>query len=142
MQDNAIQPIMQAKESLQIRLQSVLDQAAGLRKKIEALNLALDVLRSSDTELADLPPASSQSVNSKRVYLEDPELVRTAVSECLGGLAGHKASKKQLLRYVISQNIECSEYQLTKVLKQHFSASGERERTVYSELVEASTNEH
>ena len=128
MQEDTLNPIIVAKKSLELQLQNRLDEAAILRKKISALEDALNVLRATDSELRSMP----ERENRQRVLDADPELIQSAISELVSKQG--KVRISTIMNYLSTNEILHSEYAVKKVLRQNFRKIGERDRTYYAEL--------
>ena len=116
-EDLGVGPLMQARAQLDQAIDGYLEKVALLRKRREAIQLAVDTLRSSDDELRSLIACAprARGVQEKRVVTFDEDQVEKAVIEYLGT---HKKASYADIAYVLdSAKIQYSAAGLKRVLK-------------------------
>lgn len=127
-----VDALKKAKAELEEAIQVQLNKVAILRKRHDALTMALEVLRSSDSELMTAMPDLSKVGNHKR-----PSLSKINEDEIEGAiirvLPGNKLTKRDLMEVLNGQGMLYSMSALDRVLKTspHIQRVGERQRTAY-----------
>ncbi len=133
-EDNGVFPLLEAKRRIESAINQYLEKVALLRKRSDALQQAINVLRSSDEELASLLPAETpmKAPKSLRVTTFNEEDIERRVTNLLAeGGASNFPSLEYNLR---SQGAVFSKAGLRRILKTgpQFSITGVRDSTRYS----------
>ena len=131
MNQDEIKPLLDLREKIEKAIQGYLDKAAALRKRYEAVNTAINLLRSEDDELltnAPKPVRTNGHAPKEKVNRRDlKDSVYILLSE-----AQRRLSKAEIAKKLDSENIPYSIHSLGKVLRsEEFVRYGEREQSVY-----------
>lgn len=132
----AIGPILSAKAVLEDRLKDALNTAAVLRRKIEAMEQVINILRSNDSELLDLPEPSKQRATTtlarSREDVLDRDEVRIHIMTILES-SPVPVKMVKILRILRENGMEPSEYMARGILAgPEFVKTGERQSTTYT----------
>lgn len=133
----AINPFQDAKLQLEAVINIELNKIAILRKRLEALSTAINVLRSSDSELAEtlaeigeLKPVN-RSKTDKFHWRDKQDAIET-VAGILRGFA-KPVSLSEIKNALVRLNYPHTEYSLRQLLKQApFTKSGPNYNMKYS----------
>lgn len=120
MQDDVLGPLVGAMKKLEEDLQKTLDSAAILRKRIEVVRSAIDVLRSTDAEVMEI---------KKKPKYVDPTLVEVEVEKAL---ASGPIPLREIKEALASQGIAHTEHGIRVVLRKIAVKVGERNYTRYT----------
>lgn len=131
----AIGPILSAKAVLEDRLKDALNTAAVLRRKIEAMEQVINILRPNDSELLDLPEPSKQRATTlarSREDVLDRDEVRIHIMTILES-SPVPVKMVKIMRILRENGMEPSEYMTRGILAgPEFIKTGERQSTTYT----------
>lgn len=139
-EDRAIEPILAAKRTIEQAIEGHLQKIAALRKRADALQTAIHVLRSSDQELLDLMPSlpspplrfTHKPQPLDRVIKFDEAAVELELTAYLTATGPHKF--QECVDYLRGRGMRFSEYGLRRIIKTgpQFEVNGVRGSTRYS----------
>ncbi len=123
---------MNMKTSLEAAIQGHLDKVAALRKRLDAIRLALDVMRSGDDELLMESPTPIRRNGSrlKRVTDFDEVAVESAIKATL---RDGPMQLPQIIRYLEGERLEHSRAGVRRILltSPSIRRTGERDKRQY-----------
>lgn len=129
---NSITPLLAVKERLEHAIAGYLDGVAALRKRLAAIDTAIDVLRSSDdTLLLEAPRQIRQVIEGKKriINFDEAAVERAALLLLADGPLGIA----DLAARLHAAGHTFSEYGLKRILKTSpaIESIGQREKTKY-----------
>ena len=130
--EDDISPLLAMRQKLDNQIAAILEKVAGIRKKRDALQMAIDVLRSGDEELAGYSSAAPKQVRPTYSYnLAEVEAVSISF------LSQGPMKFRELLAAVRDRGHNVSVSGLRKILvtSPSITVEGQRDQTRYRSTV-------
>ena len=133
-ENETLGPLISARERIDAAIQAYLDKVAALRKRREVITAAMDLVRSGDDEILNLPVViknGNDPHKPKRILAFDEVQVEQAVLDIL---RSGEATYSRIASRLRTQSLEFSDAGLRRILKTcpHITQLGERGRTRFA----------
>ena len=132
MEDSVLAPMIAARSMLDKKIEEVRVELSVLNKRRDALNTAIDVMRSSDAELEGIGGGSEEDVH--RGIKGSSELIEKLVLEYMTSFApGTGFDRCSLERALLQHGLTCGSARLRDILRScpQIVVRGERAMTRY-----------
>lgn len=133
--EDDISPLLAMRQKLDNQIAGILEKVAGIRKKRDVLQNAIEVLRSSDEDLNGYPSTAPRQPRSNPTYNYNSAEVEAAVLSILDKSGPLKF--RELLPLVVERGQNVSKTGLRNVLSTcpHITVVGQRDQTRYRRTV-------
>lgn len=129
--ETTLEPLLNARKQLEAEIETQLEIVARLRKKREALSIAIDVLRTPDLDLEPLRSKFGATKAAIKRTTSDPKEIENFILTQLK--QKHPATKKEIAKLLEDNGLQCGMSKLREILttSPHIQKNGERDQTTY-----------
>ena len=129
-EDETLSPLLSARDRLDNTIAAYLDKVAALRKRREAINTAIEIVRAGDDEIMSLPTLVVRKNGKDRVFNFNESEVESRI---LSMLHSGEMSRPQIRGVLDSERLVYSISGLNRILKTSpkIKITGARDSTRY-----------